>query len=77
MKKLSAVLSIVFDYTNQYGSTSREYIIGEVEANENGEFEYKAVMDKIKKHGYAKSRVELLEVTYYNQLISTGQIELV
>ena len=53
MKKLSAVLSIVFDYTNQYGSTSREYIIGEVEAYENGEFEYKAVLYKFKKHGYA------------------------
>ena len=72
-----AVLSIVFDYTNQYGGERKEQIIADIEANENGDYELETIMNKIKSYHYAKSRVANLEVTYYKQLISTGLIELV
>lgn len=70
-------VSIVFDYTNQYGSESRENIIGNVETNQNGDVEYKTILEKIKSYGFSKARVNDLKVYHFNRLIDFGEIKLV
>lgn len=70
-------VSIVFDYTNQYGGETVENIIGNVKVNSNGDIEYKTILEKIKSYGFSKTRVSNLKVYHFNKLIDFGEIKLV